>query len=252
MKKKVLSAFFFCWAILPALARGGDSSPAAIFPEANEAYRAGDYGKAARLYESLVAKEWKPAAVYYNLGNTYFKQDQIGRAILSYEEARRIKPRDRDAAANLKYVRSLLEYRIEDKRNWYERALDGFLRFFTFQEIGLASLAVGVLFWLSWGIPLYRNPGAPWGGKRKGLLVVALGVFSLLGMKGIHEGTVQEAIVLKAKAAVRYGPSHKDQVALRLGEGMKVRLVKRAGEWSRVVLTNGETGWIYEEDLGVI
>lgn len=252
MKKHLLLGLVLGLAAFPAWAKSGDSNPVSIFQQANEAYRVGDYGKAAELYESLITKEWRPTAAYYNLGNVYFKQDEIGLAILSYERAKRIKPRERDVSANLKYLRSLLEYRIEDKRNWYQRALDTSLRFFTLREISTVSFTLGALLWLSWGIPLYLNPGAPWGWKRKWLLVLVLGVFSLWGMKGIHEWTVREAIALKEKAAVHYGPSYKDQVALRLGEGMKVRIQKTAGEWSRVVLTNGETGWMSHEDLGVI
>lgn len=252
MKKSLFWLFLVSVGMFPLEASSAGESAASTFQKANEAYRVGDYGRAARLYESLIAKEWRPAAVYYNLGNAYFKQDEIGLALLNYERAKRIRPRDRDVSANLKYAASLLEYRIEDKRNWYQRALEAFLRSFTLREIGTASLALGALFWLSWGVPLYLRPGTPWGWKRKWLLVVTLGAFSLWGIKGIHEGTVKEAVVLKEKAPVRYGPSYKDQVALRLGEGLKVRLTKRSEEWSRVVLTNGETGWMSHEDLGVI
>jgi SH3-like domain-containing protein len=68
----------------------------------------------------------------------------------------------------------------------------------------------------------------------------------------MHDMTVRDAIVLKPQAAVRYGPSYKDQVAFRLAEGMKVRIKKDAEEWSRVGLANGETGWMNQEEMGEI
>lgn len=83
-------------------------------------------------------------------------------------------------------------------------------------------------------------------------MVLTLGCLSLWMGKGIHDATVQEAIVLKREVAVRYGPSYKDRVAFKLGEGMKVRVKRKGEEWSRVVLLNGETGWMSQEEIAII
>jgi SH3-like domain-containing protein len=47
----------------------------------------------------------------------------------------------------------------------------------------------------------------------------------------------------------RYGPSAHDQVAFRMGEGIRVFLVDRREDWSRVLLTNGESGWVRNGDI---
>lgn len=234
----------------PASARA--ESPAALFKKANAAYRNGDYTAATSGYESLIMRNWKNANVYYNLGNVYFKEKRLGQAILNYEKARRQDPRDRDISANLAYVRGLLEYRVEDKRNWYLKAGEAILASFTSREIGIVSLLLGLLFWISWGISLYLHPNSAWGWKRKALLGVTLVCVSLWVLRGWHDVTFEEAIAIKPQAAVRYGPSPKDQVAFRLGEGIKVRIKNRQGEWSRVVLANGETGWMNQEDVGIV
>ena len=228
------------------------TDPASIFREANIAYRASDYAKAASIYESLISRGKNAGVIYYNLGNAYFKQGQIGQAILQYERAKKMAPRDRDIAANLNFLRSLLEYRVEDKRNWYLRALDRALSFFTEKEIGIAGLALGLLFWISWAFSLYRQPDVPWGWRRKTFLILTLLAAFFWFLKGFHDLRVHEAIVLKPQATVRYGPSYKDQVALRLGEGIKVRIAKQEGDWSRIVLANGDTGWIPKEEIGII
>ena len=246
---------FFILFIFSASAQGSAvtaADPASVFREANIAYRASDYAKAASLYESLISQGKKAAVIYYNLGNAYFKQGQIGQAILQYERAKKLAPRDRDITANLNYVRSLLEYRVEDKRNWYLRALDSALSAFTEKEIGIVSLVLGFLFWISWAFSLYRQPDLPWKWKRKTLLILTLLAATFWFLKGFHDLEAGEAIVLKPQAAVRYGPSYKDQVALRLGEGIKVRIAKQEGDWSRVVLTNGDTGWIPKEEIGIV
>ncbi|MEK7243343.1 MAG: tetratricopeptide repeat protein [Thermodesulfobacteriota bacterium] len=59
------------------------------------------------------------AVFFYNLGNSYFKTKKIGLAILAYERARLLEPRNSDILYNLNYAKGILEYKIEDKRNWY-------------------------------------------------------------------------------------------------------------------------------------
>ncbi len=236
---------------LPYAAAGG-GDPKSIFQQANTAYRASDYQQAAFLYEKLIGVGVKDADVHYNLGNAYFKEKKIGPAILEYERAKKKDPRNRDVYANLNYTRGLLEYRVDDKRNWYLKALESALGYFTGKEIGILALFCGVLFWVSWGLALHFHPDAPRDGKQKTLLVLTLLFLSFWILKGSYARTGQEAIVLKPQASVRYGPSYKDQVAVKLGEGMKVHVGKKAGDWSRIILSNGETGWIANEEIGII
>lgn len=239
-----------CLGIVNGVAKAANGLP--DFQKASDAYRGGDYAQAQKLYESLIVQGVKDASIYYNLGNAYFKQNRIGPAILNYELALRLSPRDRDIRSNLNYVKGLLEYRIEDKRNWYLKAFESILGYFTFEEIGVVGLALGLAFWISWFVLLMVRQESVWGWKQKTLMVVTLTLLSLWMFKGIGSKTIHEAVVLKPQAPVRYGPSYKDQVAFKLGEGMKVLVKKSAGEWNRVVLVNGETGWMAQEDLGVI
>lgn len=224
----------------------------AIFQEANTAYRNRDYEQAIALYESLLEKGWKQPTVYYNLGNAYFKKERLGRAILNYERARRLQPRNSDVNANLNHTRGLLEYRTDDKRNWYVKGGERLLGAFTPEEVGIVSLFLSFIFLGSLGYSLYFRPERLWSWLRKTLFVLTLGFFSLWILKGIYGGGIQEAIVLKHEAAVRYGPSYKDQIAFRLGEGMKVRIKNKNEGWVRVVLPNQETGWMSFEEIGVI
>lgn len=250
MKTLRLVLFTVCCLGVSGIARAQNAI--GDFQKANAAYRGGDWPAAQKLYESLLAQGMKDASVYYDLGNVYFKQNRIGPAILNYELALRLSPRDRDIRANLNYVRGLLEYRIQDNRNWYLKAFESVLGYFTFEEIGVVGLGLGLAFWISWLVLLLMHRDSIWGWKQKTLMVVVLTVLSLWLFKGIGSRAIHEAVVLKPQASVRYGPSYKDQVAFKLGEGMKVFVKKSAGEWSRVVLVNGETGWMAQEDIGVI
>ena len=251
MRTSRLALFIvYCLGVSVGIARAESSLP--NFQKANAAYRGGDFSGAGKIYESLIFQGLQDASVYYNLGNAYFKQNRIGPAVLNYEKALRLRPRDRDILANLNYMRGLLEYRIEDKRNWYLKALESVLGYFTFEEIGVVSLALGLSFWISCFMLLLVHRDSKWGWKQKTLMVVTFTVLSLWFFKGIGSKAIREAVVLKPQASVRYGPSYKDQVAFKLGEGMKVTIKVTWEDWLRVVLVNGETGWMAQEDIGAI
>ena len=111
------------------------------FAKASQLYKNGKYDDAVKAYEEI-AKEKPAAEVYYNLGNAYFKTKKIGLAILNYERARRQMPRDSDILANLAYVNQLIEYKIDDKANWYLRKKSELLSLVTFSEAGLCLASI--------------------------------------------------------------------------------------------------------------
>ena len=45
----------------------------AVEDEAAKMYKEGDYAKAVELYEQILSGDRESAAVYYNLGNAYYK-----------------------------------------------------------------------------------------------------------------------------------------------------------------------------------
>src|SRR5713101_7431323 len=81
------------------------------FGQANQLYRDGKYEKAAGVYEQIINNGYEGAALYYNLGNAYFKLKNIPSAILSYERARRLDPHDEEILYNLR----LANLRVVDK-----------------------------------------------------------------------------------------------------------------------------------------
>lgn len=88
------------WSAASALA-----SPEGVLKEANAKYEAGNFQEAADQYESLIASSGPDATVYYNLGNARQRLKQFGPAILAYERARLLSPRDPDLLANLALAR---------------------------------------------------------------------------------------------------------------------------------------------------
>jgi tetratricopeptide (TPR) repeat protein len=83
------------------------------FDQGNDYYTNGDYVNAIREYEKIITAEYESAELYYNLGNAYFRQGQLGLAIINYERAARLDPGDDDIRANLEFARQFTIDRIE-------------------------------------------------------------------------------------------------------------------------------------------
>jgi tetratricopeptide (TPR) repeat protein len=235
----------------PKRKREGD--PRELFARANRLYEAGDYAEALSAYEALVKKGYRGGNLYYNLGNTYFKLDDKGHAILYYEKARRLQPRDQDVASNLEYALSLVEDRIEPRqRSWIMMRWNAAVGCFTLGEIIssatitywlLCAMLVIFLYVRAWRRPVVRIMGAL-------LLILAVmvaGAFSRAWMSG-----QEEAVVLSKEAKVRYGPSGKDVTAFVLHEGAVVEIENRKGDWYQVSLPDGKAGWVEAKNCGAI
>jgi len=75
-------------------------------------YARNEFRQAATLYQAVIDSGYRSASLYYNLGNAHFKLNNLPRAILNYERAVRLAPRDEAIQFNLELSRSLIYDRI--------------------------------------------------------------------------------------------------------------------------------------------
>ena len=73
--------------------------------EADSLYDKGQYADAVDAYEGIIANCGISADLYYNLGNAYYKLDDIAHAILYYERALLLNQGDADIRTNLALAR---------------------------------------------------------------------------------------------------------------------------------------------------
>lgn len=83
-----------------------------------------DYRTAARELESIVADGVRSGAVFYNLGNAYYRAGEFGRAILNYRKAKAYRPRDAYLEANLQQALAAAPGRIaQPSTPWWKHVL---------------------------------------------------------------------------------------------------------------------------------
>jgi tetratricopeptide (TPR) repeat protein len=226
------------------------------FKAGNQFYAQSNFQAAIAEYQKIVRANYVNEWVYYNLGNAYFKTNQLGLAILSYEKARRIAPRERDIAENLELAKSRIVDKVEvpSEGFWMHLVKRTFNLLSINQETATAALFFGIANVL-FALLMLRK----WERFRTLWLYASLGFFGLFLLFAASNGfriyqlTVnREAVILVEKADVLSGPASDNPTLYSIHEGLKVQVRAAVGEWVQISLENGWNGWVRKEMLGLI
>ncbi len=224
----------------------GSNGYEATFVDAGEAYAADDYTTAARLYEQLVEEGVVNSALFYNLGNTYYRMKQLGPAIANYERALQLEPQLDAARENLDMaIRATERHLARPLPSEWEQSL-------LFWHYNLSqhttSLLAGLfwcVFWLAMGIRIWRR--FPFFKTTAIALFLLALAFGSSAWAKAHP--VRIAVASCERVPVRYGMSDDDTVRFDLRVGDRVVVEKRQNGWTRVVTSDGERGWTHDECL---
>lgn len=215
------------------------------FDAANAAYADGRYEEAAAMYQTLL-DEQPDATLYYNLGNSRFKQGELAQAILNYERALRLKPNYKDAQYNLAFAQSRITDNIVEQdfflSSWARTMRNSLSeRTWWSTSIGLFICALIALLLFLLGRELWLRKTAfhvAW---------IAL-LFSLIA--GLNAGSLRqrntlrnEAIITQGVVNVKSSPDRSGTDLFTIHEGTKVTIRETLGEWVNVSVGSNE-GWM--------
>lgn len=224
-----------------------------LFQEGNRLYEAGQYAAAAAQYQQILQAGIRNGAVYYNFGNALLKEHRVGEAILAYERAKRLLPRDDDAAFNLAYARALTLDNMETANSAGIVAMLTAVRdMVTLNEAAVALLVTyGMIVALA--ASLLLTSSAHW--RRRILIILVVPVIGCLSAGGIllaqlaDRTSVPEAIVLATEIEARNGPGDSYSAVFAIHAGAKVRIQREKAEWVEIQLPNKVIGWVLHTDL---
>ncbi len=255
--KAFLAGMFVFLLMTPLVASGASAGDAeGTFREGNAAFQKGDFAAAIRAYEGLISEGYSSGALYYNLGDAYYRSGDITRAILNYERARRLIPYDEDLLHNIKVARSMTVDRIEPLPRlflwrYWEALRDGFsidalavTGYFAY----IVMLAGLLLLFLS-GRSRLRRAGAYSGLAGAAVLFLMI---SLIAARVRYIDRRDTGIVVSGAAEVKNAPDDEGPSAFVLHGGTKVEIADRVGDWIRIRLEDGKVGWMTAEDVEVI
>ena len=251
MKKIILFFIFLCFIFgSPLFAQ----SPEEIYRKANMSYENADYEKAASLYEDLLKMDMVSPEVFYNLGNSFFKTKQIGRAVVNYERALRLAPRDRDIRLNLKLARSMSVDKIEIP----ERGFIVKLVLFPYDMMNVDELTavtslifLAIILILIFSIFFIRKRSSFF--YSAGVLAVLLIIFSIFLVSKLRsEVFTRHAVIISKKVDVRSGPKKDYLLQFTLHEGTGLRIVEERQGWYEIDLSKDLKGWLPKDSVEVI
>ena len=224
--------------------------------QADSLYAAEHYQEAAKQYEALL-KQGVSSDLYYNLGNCYYRMDDMTRAVLNYERAQLLSPGDRDVRINLQMARSKTIDKIVPESEmffvtWYHSlvnlmSVDGWAR------MSLVSLIVAIILALA-----YLFSDLIWlrkVGFFTGLLFLVVFVLSNLFAYQQKQALVfrSGAIIIRSAVNVKSTPAHNGTDLFILHEGTKVTITDNTmKEWREIRVADGKEGWLPTKDLEVI
>jgi len=246
-------------AVLSTAVCGAQSTQADIqrlWDEANQAYMTADYAAAIRAYNAILDAGHSSHKLYYNLGNAYFKEGQMGRAILFYNRALLLRPSDADTKHNLAiamgYVKDKIDPLPEMAVKRWGRAVRSSMGSNGWAVASLVllvlALAATLVYLLSERLSR-RKAGFYTGLFTLALLLFAVG-FSVAERYEILHSSY--AIVMTTAVPVKSSPDGASKDIFILHEGTKVNITSSLGEWYEIETANGHKGWIIATAIEII
>ncbi len=216
--------------------------------KANKAYTEGYFANAAELYKKVLHSGFESPELYYNLGNSYFKLNELSSAILYYEKARKLDPGNEDVNYNLSVANSKISDKIEPiPEMFYKRWFRSLREMLALDEWGkisiltlIISLVSGFMYFASNRMFLRKV------GFWTGIVFLFCALFCLfLAFQNYSIiNNNREAIIFSPTITIKSSPDEKSVDLFVLHEGTKVKVIDNIGNWFEIKIANGSVGWL--------
>lgn len=249
MKKKSNKAKAFGFSfVLMILMLMPLSANAITKQNADDEYAKGNYQQAIKDYQEIL-KTGVSSEIYYNLGNAYYRTDNITQALLAYERALQLSPGDNDIRFNLQYARSKTIDKITPETEmffvtWYH-SLVNFTSVDRWANTAIVSIVMALLLILVFLFaPQMWARKSGFYGSAAFLLLFAFA--NLFAFQQKHElETKQGAIVIAPTVNVKKTPAASGTDVFVIHEGTRVDITDRGmKQWRGIKLADGREGWL--------
>ncbi|MEI6748825.1 MAG: tetratricopeptide repeat protein [Bacteroidales bacterium] len=219
-----------------------------LVAKGNKAYMNGMFSQAIACYQDVLKRGSASAELYYNLGNAYYKTDDLPSAILYYEKAKKLHPNDADINFNLSVANNKIADKIEQVPQLFiKRWWTAVFNLFSLETLATASIVLFTLFLLLISIFLFARPiwvrkVTFWCGI--GILGVSISAFVIAQRKHHALKEQKEAIVFTPAVTVKSSPDANSVDLFVVHEGAKVIILDTLATWQEIRIGNGSEGWI--------
>lgn len=247
-QKKHPAGYSFVWLLLAMISFGGTSAKAVTKNNADTEYQKGNYQQAIRDYEEIL-KNGESAEIYFNLGNAYYRTDNITKAVLNYERARLLSPGDDDINFNLQFARSKTIDKITPESEmffvtWY-KSLVNFTSVDNWAKTGILCIVMALLLVLLYlfGPQLMLRKIGFFGGLAFFVIFLLSNLFAFQQKQALDNRT--GAIIISPSVNIKKTPAKNSADQFVLHEGTRVDIIdKGMTDWRCIRVGDGREGWI--------
>ena len=247
-QKKHPAGYSFVWLLLAMICLGGTSARAVTKNNADTEYQKGNYQQAIRDYEEIL-KNGESAEIYFNLGNAYYRTDNITKAVLNYERARLLSPGDDDINFNLQFARSKTIDKITPESEmffvtWY-KSLVNFTSVDNWAKTGILCIVMALLLVLLYlfGPQLMLRKIGFFGGLAFFVIFLLSNLFAFQQKQALDNRT--GAIIISPSVNIKKTPAKNSADQFVLHEGTRVDIIdKGMTDWRCIRVGDGREGWI--------
>ncbi len=251
--KRITLLFCSCLLFLHSFSSTTADSLAILFSEGNHQYQEKNYEAALESYLQIEAASYTSPSLLYNIGNAYFKSNELGKSILYYEKALVLDPTNEDIIHNLEYANGQIVDRIEAVpqlfiARWWEQTA----ALFTPNGWGIISivcaslLAISVLCFLFFRSNFMKNMAL-----LSSIATFSIGVMSVVWGRNqlVKNSENPQAIIMASIVHAKSTPSKSGGDLFVIHEGLKVTITDQLNEWTEVQIPNGEKGWVLYQSI---
>lgn len=216
------------------------------FVSADYHYKQGQFGDAIKEYEGILSMGLESGPLYYNLGSAYYKNGDLGKALLNYKRAEGFIPRDSDLKFNKNLVIDQLALGNITSPNLLERLFAKHEEFYTKDEMAFILTVLGGVILLMYLFLTFIKPVK----SRWIFMIILLFVFFiyLIGFILKVDNETNRAMVINTTAA-NYEPLEKSTAYYQLKEGEEVKLLREDNGWFKIKRYDGKLGWVPKQNI---
>ena len=225
------------------------------FYKANNYYNNSKYLESINIYESILAAGWESSNLYYNLGNSYFRQNQIGQSIWAYNKALKMDPRNEDLIKNLSIAEAKIKDRILLPDEFYFVKVYGNIKSrYTLKEwllVGGIIVLFTVVSFLISEFHIFNNLKIVRVVKILILLTVTIHIVIL--DKFFDDDDDKFGIIIDNQVKAYSGPFYGDNsILFNINEGTEVMIKQHQQNWTEIILLDGKSAWITTNKIRVL
>ena len=227
-----------------------------VFDEGNILYNKGKYIEAIDKYNSIIMAGKESSELYYNLGNAYYKINNIANSIYYFEKSLLLDPNNKETKNNLVFSQNMTIDRIETVPvNQLTKFISNFTNIFDYSTWIFNAILFEFLSMIVFSLYLFSKNSRV---KKRyfsfgSIFLICFIIFLIVGInsKSNFERN-NPAILFENRISFKSEPNERSEEIFILNEGTKVNVLEKLNEWSQIELLNGSKGWILNSTYQLI